>query len=96
MLGCLIDFLRMNKKQKCKIQIKGLINNGWSEWFEGFDIGHTEDMTILSGSIPDQSALYGLLNKIRDLGIELISVEVQDQDGGNHRDIDPFETGECS
>ncbi len=85
----------MKEPQKCRIRIKGLMNHSWSGWFENFNICHRNGETILSGTVPDQSALHGLLNKIRDLGIELISVELHDSDGGNHRRIDPRGAASC-
>jgi hypothetical protein len=58
-----------------EIRVKGHIDEDWSEWFEGFVITHNEaDETILMGSIPDQTALYGMLAKLRDLGLSLVSV----------------------
>ena len=58
-----------------QIQIKNALSADWSEWFEGMDMRVDEQSnTILEGDIPDQSALFGLLKKIRDLGLELISV----------------------
>jgi len=59
-----------------EIRVKGKIDEDWSEWFEGLSIRYTEeDETILSGDVIDQSELYGLLGKLRDLGLALISVK---------------------
>lgn len=58
-----------------EIRIKGHLDLGWSEWFEGLQLTHLEDnLTQLSGELPDQAALHGLLEKIRDLNLTLISV----------------------
>ena len=58
-----------------EIRVKGHIDSHWFEWFEGLAVTHTEGGdTILSGPIVDQSALHGLLEKVRDLGLPLISV----------------------
>jgi hypothetical protein len=58
-----------------EITIKKQIDCNWSEWFEGLTIRHTEqDETILSGTVFDQAALYGLLTKLRNLGLSLVSV----------------------
>ena len=55
--------------------VKKRIDFNWSEWFEGMTIRHTErDETILSGIVVDQAALYGLLAKLRNLGLPLITV----------------------
>jgi hypothetical protein len=57
------------------IRIKGHLASKWSDWFEGMSIQCQADgTTILSGPIRDQSALQGLLIRIRDLGLTLISV----------------------
>jgi hypothetical protein len=58
-----------------EIRVKGYLDQHWSEWFEGFEIAHSEsDETILTGQVPDQAALYGILTKIRNLGLSLIAV----------------------
>ena len=58
-----------------QIGIAGLLDPTWSDWFDGLTINHTDDdTTILAGPLPDQAALHGVLNKIRDLGLILLSV----------------------
>ena len=58
-----------------EIQVEGHLDPDWADWLEGFTIQHTADQkTILAGTVPDQSALYGLIGKLRDLGLKLISV----------------------
>ena len=48
---------------------------GWADWLEGFTITHLDnDQTALKGTVTDQAALYGLIGKLRDLGLNLISV----------------------
>ena len=65
-----------------RIRVKGQIGQRWSEWLDGLAITHTgEDETLLTGSLPDQPALYGLLSKLRDLGLVLLSVEVREHVG---------------
>ena len=57
------------------IHIKEQIPSGWSMWFEGLTIANLEgNGAILSGLVADQSALHGLLDKVRDLNLTLISV----------------------
>jgi hypothetical protein len=59
----------------CEIVVKGHLDMDWSEWFEGLTITHNEKgETILSGPIRDQAALYGVLAKMRDMVLFLISV----------------------
>ena len=58
-----------------QIRLKGHLNDRWADWFEGFSFTCESDgTTILSGAVADQAALYGLLRKVRDLGLPLISV----------------------
>ncbi len=58
-----------------RIRVKGQVGPEWSEWFDGMTITYDEtNETILSGQIVDQAALYGILNKIRDLGLPLLSI----------------------
>ncbi len=58
-----------------EITVMKRIDFNWSEWFEGMTIRHTDkDETILSGTVVDQAALYGLLAKLRNLGLPLVSV----------------------
>jgi len=58
-----------------EIHICGKLDQKWSEWFDGFSITHTNGETVLEGAIADQSALYGILAKINDLGLTLKRVE---------------------
>jgi hypothetical protein len=58
-----------------EIKIKGHLDPHWSDWFDGLALTHLEgDETLLAGKLPDQAALYGLLERIRDLNITLNSV----------------------
>ena len=58
-----------------QIIVKGTLGEQWSDWFAGMAIASDGDLTILTGTHIDQSALHGLLVRIRDLGLPLISVE---------------------
>ena len=61
--------------QEYQIRIEGYLGSQWADWFDGFSITHEADgKTLLSGPVPDQPALYGLLRKVRDLGMPLVSV----------------------
>jgi hypothetical protein len=58
-----------------EIKIKGHLDPCWSDWFAGLKLTHLEeDETLLSGPLPDQAALHGLFERIRDLNLKLISV----------------------
>jgi hypothetical protein len=57
-----------------QIRIKGHLGSEWADWFEGLTITLEEDGdTLLTGPVVDQAALHGLLKKIRDLGLPLVS-----------------------
>jgi len=57
------------------IKIKGQLRPKWEDWFDNMKIEVENGYTILSGKVPDQPALHGILNKIRDLNLELISLK---------------------
>jgi hypothetical protein len=60
---------------RCELRIKGHLDARWADWFEGLSFTHEEGgTTLLHGQVVDQAALYGLLRKVRDLGMPLISV----------------------
>ena len=60
----------------CEIVVKGQLDPDWSGWFEGLTIAHNDQgETIIAGAIRDQAALHGLLAKVRDMGLFLISVK---------------------
>jgi hypothetical protein len=58
-----------------KIRIKGELDSQWTDWFEGLSITLDDNGdTLISGPVIDQAALHGILKKVRDLGIPLVSV----------------------
>ena len=62
-------------KDTCEIVVKGQLDTGWSGWLEGLTIRYNDKgETIIAGPIRDQAALYGVLVKMRDLALFLISV----------------------
>jgi hypothetical protein len=64
-----------NQHQYYEIRLKGHLDVRWSDWFEGLAITLEDNGdTLLTGSVVDQSALHGLLRKVRDLGLTLVSV----------------------
>ena len=68
------------KKNCYQITVQSLIDNQWSDWFEGMDITHSEGNTILTGLVVDQTALHGIINRIRDLNLTLVSVKYIESD----------------
>ena len=67
-----------------RVQVKGCIADRWSEWFDGLVIERREDgTTILTGPVADQSALHGVITRIRDLGLPLLSLSRIDGTGYN-------------
>jgi hypothetical protein len=59
-----------------RIRVREILDPGWSEWFDGMEVTPQESgETLLTGPVRDQAALHGLLVKVRDMGILLLSVE---------------------
>jgi hypothetical protein len=59
-----------------RIRVRGHLRPEWSEWFGGMEIAHEANGdSVLSGPVPDQAALHGLLTKVRDLGLTLVSLD---------------------
>lgn len=62
-----------------EMRIKGRMDENWSKWFNDFQVTYSEaDETILTGMVPDQAALYGLISKLRDLGIQLLAIKLSE------------------
>ncbi len=71
-----------------EIRIAGHLDAHWADWFDGMSITLEEDgTTLLSGPVPDQPALYGILRRVRDLGLPLVSVRLCDQQNLNTQRI---------
>ena len=65
----------MDRPAHYQICLEGILDERWLRWFEGLEVMiNDDDQTIIHG-VFDQSALHGLLNRIRDLGVTLISVQ---------------------
>jgi hypothetical protein len=65
------------------ITVRGLLDESWSDWFGNLAItADGEGNTVLAGSITDQSALHGILQKIRDMNLALISIQQTEE--GEH------------
>ena len=76
-----------------EIRVQGQLDPAWAEWFTGLTITHdTEDSTVLQGLAIDQAALHAVLIRIRDLGLELLSVNrvAADSGRGDDRQAEPL------
>lgn len=64
---------------RIEIKIEGHLDLKWADWLEGFAISHaTSQVTILSGQVNDQSGLYGIMAKLRDLGVRILSASIEE------------------
>jgi len=73
-----------------QIRIKGHLSRQWTDWFEGLTITLEEDGdTLLTGAVIDQAALHGLLKKVRDLGMPLLSVNSVETSRQDVSDVKP-------
>lgn len=83
----------MTNKEMCEspsfyeIKVKGTFDDSWSDWFDGFSLTQEDGKTLMAGQAIDQAALLGILAKINDLGLAILSVKridpeiVSDQKG---------------
>ena len=70
------DGREFDKPAIYEIRVKGILDSKWADWFDGFTIAPQPDGdTVLTGRVADQAALHGLLSKVRDLGLPLLSVK---------------------
>ncbi|MFC1620031.1 hypothetical protein ACFL45_08805 [Candidatus Neomarinimicrobiota bacterium] len=63
----------MSNKIQYQIRVKGQLDERWTDWFGDMNIKSEGGFTTLSGPVCDQAALHGILSRIRDLGLPLIS-----------------------
>ena len=64
-----------------EIRLKGRLDARWAAWFDGLGLSHEPDgTTVIHGPVVDQAALHGLLRKVRDLGLPLVSVTYVEPD----------------
>ena len=61
-----------------EIHIKGHIPSVWSDWFEDLEINLNGENSILTGEVPDHAAVHGIIERIRDLNLDLISVNLKE------------------
>ena len=67
-----------------EIRVKDLLDQSWSTWLDGFTFTYPgQEETILTGRIEDQAALYGLIAKLRDMGVKLITVSLHEAKDGD-------------
>ena len=74
------------------ILIRERLDDGWSDWFEGMSLTCLDDGTLLTGNLPDQAALHGMLGRVQRLGLHLVSISEQDKDKFRSSDRNPFES----
>jgi hypothetical protein len=84
----------MNETDTYEIRVQGHLDRRWSAWFDGMTLVFSADgSTLMRGRVPDQAALHGLIQKVRDLGLPLLSVTqtptVDPQTGHNQTDHSP-------
>ncbi len=73
--------------EEIEVRIRGQIDSNWSEWLGGLTIAHTESgETILTGSVRDQSALLGLMNKLAGLGLQILSLASSEAATSGHEE----------
>jgi hypothetical protein len=63
------------ENQPYRIVVKGHLDKNWQDWFGGVNLVEKGDNSVITGFFPDQAALHGTLNKIRDLNLVLLKVE---------------------
>ena len=73
-----------------EIRLKGHLDSRWTAWFDGLTLTQDSDgTTIIHGLVTDQAVLHGLLQKVRDLGLPLVSVIQVEPDQPNSPTIEP-------
>ena len=70
----ILPYLRQMNGQHYRIEVRGHLDLNWTDWFDGITLTHhSAGNTVMTGYFVDQAALFGLLNKVRDLGLQLVS-----------------------
>lgn len=81
---------RRHEAGRYEIRIKGHLDARWSAWFDGLTLTRESDgTTLIQGLVVDQAALHGLLQKVRDTGLPLVSVEHVEADQSDAPTSDP-------
>jgi hypothetical protein len=72
-----------------EIRLMGHLDSRWAAWFDGLSLTHDSDgTTVIRGPVVDQAALHGLLQKVRDIGLPLVSVTHVDPKQANEPDVE--------
>ena len=79
------DMKKYDEPAVYQIRLKGTLDPSWSDWFDNFNITTSEDETILAGPVTDQAALHGVLTKINDLGLAIISITQEEGAQDEHK-----------
>jgi hypothetical protein len=83
------DPTRGTPRPTYEVRVEGLLGDTWSAWFDGLEVTAEGEQSVLTGQLEDDAALHGVLAKIRDLGLQLISVRRLDSGdragGGGHQ-----------
>lgn len=78
----------MHEPGHYEIRIKGHLDNRWANWFDGLAITALDNgETVLTGPVIDQAALHGMLRKVRDLGLPLLSVTLVEPGQAGRSDV---------
>jgi hypothetical protein len=81
---------RHHSPERYEIRLKGHLDARWAAWFDGLSLTNDSDgTTIICGPVADQAALHGLLQKVRDLGLPLVSVTPVQPGQPNEPAIEP-------
>jgi hypothetical protein len=78
------DVNGLESPTRYELRVEDVLDGRWAAWFEGLQVTSDGQHTVISGLLIDQPALHGLLAKIRDMGLSLISVRRLDPDDAGH------------
>lgn len=68
------DIDKSDKPMAYQIRLRGILDPSWSDWFDNFTITTQGEETLMEGQVADQAALHGILSKINDLGLAIVTV----------------------
>jgi hypothetical protein len=68
------DIDKSDKPTTYQIRLRGILDPSWSDWFDNFTITTQGEETLMEGQVADQAALHGILSKINDLGLAIVTV----------------------